>query len=147
MTSILFGIVTICSSLLKCNYLKNKKHFLKFLFCLWNLHQIFNIFKQKIIVIANLFPRLQTAKAWVDHHKKGHFRTSIGIQESQTLVKSVSEHFYHIFWSLCVEMICKISTLLNFEILGVFVDTLTPDDKYPVRYCENLLFPIQMELP
>ena len=70
MTSILFGIVTICSSLFKCNFLKNEKLFLNFLFLLWNLHQIFNIFKQKMIVIANVFPRLQTVKAWVDHSLK-----------------------------------------------------------------------------
>ena len=43
-------------------------------------------------------------------------------------------------------MICKISPLLKFEILGVFVNTYTPDDKYPVGDCENLQFPIQMIL-
>ena len=43
-------------------------------------------------------------------------------------------------------MICKISPLLKFEILGVFVNTLTADDKYPVRDCGDLQFPIQMQL-
>ena len=62
MTSILLGIVRICSSLLKCNYLKNKKLFLRFLFDLRNLHQIFNIFEKKMIVIANVFPRLLSVK-------------------------------------------------------------------------------------
>ena len=32
------------------------------------------------------------------------------------------------------------------EILGVFRNTLTANDKYPVWDCENLWFPIQMEL-
>ena len=32
------------------------------------------------------------------------------------------------------------------EILGVFVNILTPDGKYPVQDSENLLLPIQMEL-
>ena len=32
------------------------------------------------------------------------------------------------------------------EILGVFVNTLTPDSKYPVQGCENLHVPIQMLL-
>ena len=59
-TSILFQIVKICRSLFKCNYLKNKKHFLSFLFHLWNLHQILNIFGKKKIVIANVFPKLTT---------------------------------------------------------------------------------------
>ena len=59
-TSILFRIVRIWSSLFKCNYLKNKKHFLSFLFHLWNLHQILNIFDKKKIVIASVFSKLMT---------------------------------------------------------------------------------------
>ena len=39
-------------------------------------------------------------------------------------------------------MIWKISPLLKFQILGVFVNTLTADDKYRVRDCDNLPFPI-----
>ena len=31
------------------------------------------------------------------------------------------------------------------EISGVFVNTLTADDKYPVQYCQNLLLPIRMQ--
>ena len=40
-------------------------------------------------------------------------------------------------------MIWKVSPLVKFEILGVFFNTLTADDKYPVRDCENLAFRIQ----
>ena len=43
-------------------------------------------------------------------------------------------------------MICKISPLLKFEILGVFVNTSTACDKYPVGDCENLQFPIEFRL-
>ena len=32
------------------------------------------------------------------------------------------------------------------EILGVFVNTLTADEKYRVQDCENLPLPIQMQL-
>ena len=35
---------------------------------------------------------------------------------------------------------------MKFEILGVFYNTLTADDKYPVLDRENLPFPIQMQL-
>ena len=38
------------------------------------------------------------------------------------------------------------SPLVLGEILGVFVDTLPADDKYPVEYYENLRLPIQMQL-
>ena len=40
----------------------------------------------------------------------------------------------------------KISTTFNLEILGVFVKILSSDDKYPGGDCENLEFPIQMQL-
>ena len=40
----------------------------------------------------------------------------------------------------------KVSPLVKFEIFGVSVNTLTADDKYPVRDCQNLQFPIQMML-
>ena len=43
-------------------------------------------------------------------------------------------------------MICKISPLVRFDILGVFADTLTADDKYAVRDCEKLPFPSQRQL-
>ena len=36
-------------------------------------------------------------------------------------------------------MIRKISPLMKFQILEVFVNTLTTDYKYPVPDCENLL--------
>ena len=46
----------------KCNYLKNKKLFLSFLCNLRKLQQILTIFKKQKIVIAHVFPKLQTVK-------------------------------------------------------------------------------------
>ena len=46
-TSILFRIVVISRSLFKFKYRKTEKYFVSFLFHLWNLHQILNIFKKK----------------------------------------------------------------------------------------------------
>ena len=144
------GILGSCSSLFKCKYLRNGKVFLNFLFHLWNLHQILNIFKKKMIAIANVFPKLQTAKDLIKKlSTKCRFRTSFksqNVNECQTLVKSAWEHFYHIFGSLRREMAWKVSSLLKFEILVVFVNTLTADDKYLVWDCENFQFPIQMQL-
>ena len=38
------------------------------------------------------------------------------------------------------------SPLVLGEVLVVFVNTLTADSKYPVKDCENLFLPIQMQL-
>ena len=45
-----------------------------------------------------------------------------------------------------MKLIWKISPLVLGEILGVFVNTLTANGKYPVQGCENLQVPIQMQL-
>ena len=120
------------------------------MFHLWNLLQISNIFKKTKIVIANVFPKLQTAKNFVRPlTKKRRFRISFDSQHvkvSQTLVKTSSEHFYNIFPSFCGEMIWKISPICKFEMIGVFVKTWTPDYKYPVADCENFPFLNQMKL-
>ena len=51
------------------------KTFSRFFFHLWNLHQILNIFNKKMIVIANLFPKLQPMKILVRGlSKKRYFR-------------------------------------------------------------------------
>ena len=121
-TSILFGIVRICRSLLKSSYLKNKKHCLGFLFHLWNLHQISNIFKKKNIVIANVFPKLATVQGLVTPFTiEPRLKTSFDsqhVKRYQTLVKSSWEYFDHIFSSLWGEMIWKIYPWLKFEIIG-----------------------------
>ena len=43
-------------------------------------------------------------------------------------------------------MISKLSRVLKFNNLGVFVKRLTAHDKYPVRDCENFEFLIQTQL-
>ena len=92
MTSMLFRSVRSSYSLFKCNYPKNENLFLSFLFHLWKLHQILNIFGKKKIVIANALPKLQTIKHLVRQpSKKRPFRTSFDnqhVKESQTLAKS-----------------------------------------------------------
>ena len=50
------------------------------------------------------------------------------------------------FLSFSVKLIWKMSPLVLGEILGEFINTLTSDGKYPVRGCENLQLPIQMQL-
>ena len=41
---------------------EKRKTFLNFLFHFWNLHQISNILEEKMMVIANMFPKLQAVK-------------------------------------------------------------------------------------
>ena len=44
---------------------QKQKKISNFLFHFWNLHQILNILKKKMMVIANVFPKLRTVKNFV----------------------------------------------------------------------------------
>ena len=94
------------------------------------------------MVIANVFPKLQTVKNFVRPFcKKRRFGTRFDNQHvkvSQILAKSQGEHFYHVFSSLWEKLIRKLSSLVIEEMLCVFVNTLTADGKYRVLNCENL---------
>ena len=92
MASNLFNIARISNSQLKCNYLKNEKLFLNFSFYFWNLHQILNILIKKMMVVANVFPNVQTVKNLVTPlYKKRRFGARLDsghVKVSRTLPKS-----------------------------------------------------------
>ena len=135
---------------IQCNYLKNEMAFHNFFFHFLNLHQILNISKKSMFVIANAFLKLQTVKILVRPlSKKRRFRTRFDSQHlkaSQILVKSPWEHFCHVFSSFSLKLIWEMSRLVWAEILGLFVNISTPDDKYPVQDCENFPVPIHMQI-
>ena len=103
-----------------------------------------------MIVIANVFPKLQTVKSFVRKLSQEHrFRKGFGsqlVKASQMLPRFPRECIYHVFLSFSVQLIWKMFAIVLGQILGVFVNTLTADGKYPVQGCENLQLPIQMQL-
>ena len=81
--------------------------------------------------------------------KKSCFRGPFDKQHgkrAQALLKSASQHLYHIHWSLPNQFRWKTSLLLTCQILGLLVNTLAADEKYPVLNRDNLTIPIQMQL-
>ena len=96
-----------------------------------------------MIVIPNVFPKLQTVKNLFRTLSKGR-RFSVcfdsqHVKASEILVKSPC-----VFSSFSGKFIWKMSPVVLGEILGVFVNTLTTDAEYPVQDCRNLQLPIQM---
>ena len=100
--------------------------------------------------MGNVFPKLATVQGLVTPLTiQRRLKTSFDsqhVKRFRTLVKSSWEHFYHIFSSLWEEMIWKICPWMKFEIKALFVNTRTADYKYSVPDCENLPFPIQIQL-
>ena len=131
MASILVKIVRICYSELKCNYLKNLKLFLDFFLHFWNVHQIWNILKKRMIVIANVFPKVQTVKNLLRPlSKKRCFITRLNSQHvkaSEIPANTPWQRFYHVFSSFSRKLIPKMVPLELGEILVVFVNTLSGD--------------------
>ena len=76
---------------------------------------------------------------------RGCFHNQYG-KRAETLLKSASQHLYHIHRSLPRKLSWKKSLLLTCQILGLLVNTLAADEKYPVLNRDNLTIPIQMQL-
>ena len=81
--------------------------------------------------------------------KKSYFRRPFDKQHgkgAQALLKSASQHLSHIHGSLPRKLSWKKSLLLTCKILGLLLNTLAADEKYPVLNRDNLTIPIQMQL-
>ena len=81
--------------------------------------------------------------------KKSRFRGCFDKQygkRAQALLKSASQHLYHIHRSLPRKLSWKKSLLLTCKILGLLVNTLAANEKYPVLNRDNLTIPIKMQL-
>ena len=102
------------------------------------------------MLIANVFPELQTLKNFVRPlSEKRLFRTSFDTQHdevSQINAKFPWEHFFQVFSSFWEKLMWNISPVLLSEILGMFLNTLSTDGKYPNEDKENLSLPIQIQL-
>ena len=81
--------------------------------------------------------------------KKPHLREPFDKQHgkhAKALLKSTSQHLYQIHSSRPGELSWKKSLSLTCQILGLLVNTLATDKKYPVLHRENLRTPIHMQL-
>ena len=65
---------------------------------------------------------------------------------AQALLKSASQHLDQINRPLPRKLSCKKSVLLTCQLLGLLVNTLAADDKYPVSNRDNLMTAFQIQL-
>ena len=81
--------------------------------------------------------------------KKSRFRGPFEKQHgkrAQARFRPASHGLYHIHRALSSQLSWKKSLLLICQILGLLVNTLAADEKYPVLNRDNLMIPIQMQL-
>ena len=81
--------------------------------------------------------------------KKFHLRRPFNKQHSkrsQTLLKPALQHLHYIYWWLRRKLSWKKSVLVICKMLGLFLKTLTADDKYSLLNRDNLTELFQMQL-
>ena len=64
----------------------------------------------------------------------------------ETLLKSTRHHYFALFPRIRDKLSCKKSALVTSEIFRLFVNTLTPDDKYSRRYMQSFWQQVQTPL-
>ena len=143
MTSIPSAICRIFCNNFKHFYLKNAKLFLDFLLKFWNVREIYNILEKRMRVLAYLFPKLLFRKeVATETTRRFCFRTPFGNQRVngfQIPLKVARHHYYPFFPWIPVKLSWKKSDIFWFEILRLFANILTADDKYSCRNMQNFL--------
>ena len=108
------------------------------------------IFRKKMTIIADVFPKLRTPKNLVrSMPKKSLFKGSFEKQHGkcgQTLLKCQGQLLYYIHWSLWRQLTCRKFMLLICKISRLFRDTLSADGKYFLLNRDNWTQPIQMQV-
>ena len=93
-------------------------------------------------ILAELFPKLLMLKhVATQTSKRSCFRTQFAnerVNGFQTLLKSWRHHYYPLLSSIRGKLSCKKSPSVWYEILRLFVDALTADDKYSGTNMKNL---------
>ena len=70
--------------------------------------------------------------------RKSRFRRPFNKQHGKRSRPSIGHDFYQIYWSLWRQLSWKKSVIVIWKILGLFVNTLTADEKYFLVTRENL---------
>ena len=130
----LSGKASVWRNQFKWIYLKIKKYFPKLLPHFRDLHKVWNTLKKKTSPRGDFFLRLWSRNGGVSYmHKKPLGRTLMGslhVKGSERLLKSARQYLCHIICSLWNKISSKNSVLVVPEILRLFVNILTPDEKY-----------------
>ena len=110
----------------------------------------FRNLERKIFLLPSIFSKLPNVKRTVTPMFKYHrvIAPFYGqhVKRSKTLVKCPWKYFYKTCLLLWSKLTWETSLLLIFELLRVFIETLTADHRYSLCYIWNLQVLHQMQL-
>ena len=129
-----------------CNILKTfSEHFAQ----LVQFISTFRNLERKIFLLPSIFSKLPNVKRTVTPMFKYHrvIAPFYGqhVKRSKTLVKCPWKYFYKTCLLLWSKLTWETSLLLIFELLRVFIETLTADHRYSLCYIWNLQVLHQMQ--
>ena len=126
---------------------EKRKTFSGYFLHFWNVHEIYNILKKRMSVLAWSFSKLFFRKeVATGTSRRACFRTPFGnhrVNEFQTPLKVARHHYYPLFPWISRKLRWKKTALLWSKILRLFANTLTADDKYSCRNMHNFLQQLQ----
>ena len=96
---------------------------------------------------SKFFPKFSKARLNLEHFQRNRWHSSS--TSEMKLPKTIEiwmQHLYYLYWSSWRLLSWKKSLLVICKILGLFVNTLTADEKYSLLNRDNLMQPIQMQL-
>ena len=114
------------------------RFFIEFLKCAWNLeHSEKEKEYPRVLLRKLLHPKEMFTKA----SKRSCFSRPFGnqrVNRFETLLKSTRHHYFPLFPRIRDKLSWKQSALVTSEIFRLFVNTLTPHEKYSRRYMQTL---------
>ena len=112
-----------------------------FFFHLWNVHEIYNILKKRMSVLAWLFPIFLFPKeVATETSRRSCFRTPFlnqRVNGYQTPLKVARYHYYPFLEWISSKLSWKKTALFWSKILRLFANTFTADGKYSCRNIQN----------
>ena len=96
---------------------------------------------------SKFFPKFSKTRLNLEHFQRNRWHSSS--TSEMKLPKTIEiwmQHLYYLYWSSWRLLSWKKSLLVICKILGLFVNTLTADEKYSLLNRDNLMQPIQMQL-
>ena len=129
---------------------EKRKYFMNFFLNFPNLDSVLNIFKTNMMLLADVYLKLRTPEKVVrqmskESHSRGLFNNQ-HCRLAETQLKSKRKHLYHNYWTLWAQFSCKKSLWVICNILGLFVNPLSADDKYSLVNRDNLFQNLERQL-
>ena len=131
-------------------FISETKHVFQIFCSIFEISLKFKHFLKKVTLIAFVFPKFRTPRLWLDKS----INSPVSEDPWTSNMGDVPKHCWNLHHSIFIIFIeycrgqlnLKKSLLFTCQILGLLLNTLAADEKYPVLNRDNLTIPIHIQL-